>query len=104
MKQFIWIFLLGFLFTACSNEVKEGTENIDEVTEESTEAIDEHADHAEDTHEPIELNDGMRWTVNEEMKPHLSEGELALKEFLSTEAPKTDYEALAADLKEANDK
>lgn len=48
----------------------------------------------------LELDNGERWIVNSEMKPHLSEAEELLNHYIASES--SDYETLAAELKEKN--
>ena len=50
----------------------------------------------------IELNNGMKWKVNEEMKPHIEEGNTILTVYLENEG--SDYKELAESLKIQNDK
>lgn len=47
----------------------------------------------------IELNDGQKWKVNEEMSPYILEGEKILKDYTGQ-----DYEALADELESQNKK
>ena len=48
----------------------------------------------------IELNNGEKWKVNEEMKPHIIKGSEILAEYIAQED--TDYESLAESLKTQN--
>ena len=48
----------------------------------------------------INLNDGEKWAVNEEMKPFISDSEKILNEFIAKKS--TDFITLAAQLKEKN--
>lgn len=66
---------------------------------------DEHADeHGHDLDEnsdlTIQLNNGDKWLVNDEMKPHVEKGESALNDYTTSNG--TDYKALAMDLKDAD--
>lgn len=47
------------------------------------------------------LNDGEKWAVNAEMKPHLEQGEKILHDYLAQKG--ADHKKLAADLKAQND-
>jgi len=47
----------------------------------------------------IELNNGQKWKVNEEMSPYILEGEKILKDYTGQ-----DYEALADELQSQNKK
>ncbi|MBL7825900.1 MAG: hypothetical protein JNJ57_04660 [Saprospiraceae bacterium] len=49
----------------------------------------------------LKLNNGEKWTVNAEMKPHIEKGNQLLDDFLAQNG--TDYKKLAADLKAQND-
>lgn len=48
----------------------------------------------------ITLNNGEKWKVNSEMKPHIEKGSEILNEFISQK--NTDYQALADSLKTQN--
>ena len=48
----------------------------------------------------INLNDGEKWAVNEEMKPFISDSEKILNEFIAKKS--RDFITLAAQLKEKN--
>lgn len=50
----------------------------------------------------IELNNGQKWKVNEEMKPHIEKGRELLNAYLADGS--TDHEQLAEDLQEQNSK
>ena len=51
---------------------------------------------------PLELNNGQKWEVNKDMKPHINQAEVILKEYIS--AGDTDYKKLAKALKDQNAK
>lgn len=72
--KFLPLLLLPLLFTACGDH-----------------------SHGE---EKIELNNGQKWAVNEEMKPHIEQGRVILNTYLTN--GDTDYEKLAKDLQEQN--
>jgi hypothetical protein len=74
--KFLPLILLPFLFSACGNQ-----------------------SHGQ---EKIELNNGKKWAVNEEMKPHIEQGRVILNTYLTN--GDTDHEKLANDLKEQNSK
>jgi hypothetical protein len=50
----------------------------------------------------LNLNEGKRWLVNEEMKPHIIRAEQVLNDFLAK--ADTDYQTLAKRLKDQNKK
>lgn len=74
--KLIPLLLLPFLFSACGNPT-----------------------HGQ---EQIELNDGKKWKVNEEMKPHIEAGRALLTTYLAEGG--TDSKTLAAGLQEHNSK
>jgi len=49
----------------------------------------------------IKLNNGEKWEVNAEMKPHIEQGGKILNDYLALSG--SDYKKLAADLKAQND-
>lgn len=49
----------------------------------------------------LSLNNGQKWVVNAEMKPHLEQSERILNDYLTQKG--AGYEKLAADLKVQND-
>ncbi len=63
-----------------------------------------NADHANKMDETsdlaIQLNNGDKWLVNDEMKPALEKGENALNDYLASN--NNDYKSLAQELKSAN--
>ena len=50
--------------------------------------------------ETIEMNNGQKWKVNEEMKPHIEKGREILNTYLDENS--TDHKALAENLQEQN--
>jgi hypothetical protein len=75
------------------------------TTEKSTEkqTIENRAEHQHDeSPEAIELNNGEKWLVNEEMKPFVMKGEELVNSYIQNNH--TDYKALAQQLKEQNNK
>lgn len=49
----------------------------------------------------LKLNNGEKWAVNVEMKPHIEKGNLILHDYLAQN--ESDYKKLSADLKAQND-
>lgn len=96
MKKGILIMaiMVGFGLISCSD--KASNENVE------TEEIVSHEDlHGEiDTNEGIELNNGDKWLINDEMRPHLSEAENTLKNYI--EEGSSDYQKLASELEMLN--
>ena len=82
------------LFSSCMNE---GLESLNEDTKNPTVA-DPGGFFANAT---IELNNGEKWKVNEEMQPFLLKGEQIVNEYVANKG--TDYKTLATQLKEQND-
>lgn len=74
MKQFI-LLMTTLLVIACNSKYDEGAS-------------------------AISLNNGEKWEVNAEMRPFIEQGEAILNTYLYTE--KSDYQGLAAALKEQN--
>lgn len=74
-----WILILATIISVCSCTTKQT-----------------------DTDAVINLNDGKKWEINEEMRPFLKKGNDILSSYVSEN--KTDYKALAKDLKEQNTK
>lgn len=89
---------------SCEKKQEEHAENM--TTTEQT-AAEDHADHAEeaksddhDEHAKLELNNGEKWPVNNEMKPYVAEMETQLKAY----QPETgDYKMLAENLSTSNE-
>ena len=89
------VFVLGisilFLWS-CNNTTEKSTEK---------QATENHEEHQHDeSSEAIELNNGEKWLVNEEMKPFVMKGEELVNSFIQNNH--TDYKALAQQLKEQN--
>lgn len=57
-----------------------------------------HSSHQTGT---IQLNNGEKWAVNAEMKPHIEQGIQILNDYLAQKG--SDHKMLAADLKAQND-
>lgn len=85
------IALLGMvLLFGCNNQ--ENPKNEIKVTKESESQINEINE--------LELNNGEKWSVNEEMKPHIEEGAIILEKYLASEG--SDYNELATALSNQN--
>lgn len=106
MNRFIKIFTLVFLGNAL---ISCGDTSTVQNSNESAEAHESHDhDHDADPHHgltdesnlDIELDNGEKWKVNEEMKPHVTQGHKALVSYMESEG--TDYKALAENIQEAN--
>lgn len=96
--------ITGFMLFSCSGATDTEVEVEEEDLMES-ELIEEedHDDHHHgDAHGDIILLDGNKWDINDEMKPHVEEGEALLTAYI--ESGDENYLGLAAELKEANTK
>lgn len=98
VKSILWMTAVSVALFGCGN----GT---------SGNSGDDHQAHAHDEHhhddhhyhessDPLELDNGDRWVVNEEMKPYVAQGEALVDEFINDD--KQDYRVLAEDVKEQN--
>lgn len=94
MKKTILLGLSVMLFWSCNNAGTTNTENVEAAAENHTEA------HYNESSEPLSLNDGEKWIVNEEMKPFVAGGEELVNTYIETD--QSDYKALAEELKEQN--
>lgn len=92
------VFVLGIsvmLLWSCNNSGKNGSSQATEPQLES------HIEHEHDeSSEIIELNNGKRWVVNEEMKPFVLKGEELVNAYVQD--GQSDYKALAEQLKDQN--
>lgn len=92
MKKVI-VFGMGILLLwSCNNSTEKST------THQETENHAEH--HHDENSEAIELNNGEKWLVNEEMKPFVLKGEELVNAHIQD--GKTDYKTLAEQLKDQN--
>lgn len=83
MQKTIYILIAFLLLQACSNNPNK---HVDKDYNHST---------------TIELNQGKKWKVNPEMKPHIEKGNTILQDYISNK--NTDYKTLAENLKAQND-
>ncbi len=90
------VFVLGMsvmLLWSCNNSTEKSTEK---------QETENHAEHQhEESSEAIELNNGEKWLVNEEMKPFVVKGEELVNSYIQNN--QTDYKVLSQQLKEQND-
>lgn len=91
---------LSILLFACGNspsgEHSDEIHKDDHITKKDSIALSHNTD------EIIELNNGEKWMINDEMKPFIAQGEAALNDYISSGS--TDYKALASKLKDADSK
>lgn len=92
MKKVIVFGMAIMLLWSCNNATEKSTMH------QETESHTEH--HHDENSEAIELNNGEKWLVNEEMKPFVLKGEELVNEYI--QANKTDYKELAVQLKDKN--
>ena len=92
MKKVIVFGMSLMLLWSCNNSTEKST------THQETE---NHTEHQHDeSSEAIELNNGEKWLVNEEMKPFVVKGEELVNSYIQNN--QTDYKALAQQVKEQN--
>ena len=92
MKKVIVFGMSLMLLWSCNNSTEKST------THQETE---NHAEHRHDeSSEAIELNNGEKWLVNEEMKPFVLKGEELVNAYIQNN--QTDYKALAQQVKDQN--
>ena len=95
MKKTIVLGACIFLLGSCSNV----EEQKDTATENQQTAA--HAEsHHNETDDAIELNNGEKWMVNEEMKPFVLKGNELVNTYVREN--KTDFKTLAEQLKDQN--
>lgn len=101
-RKFLMLTALGMFIFSCDSPNRDtvAEEELATMTEEHEDAHheDEHAHH--DAEGPIELNDGEKWKVNEEMKPHVAAAEEEINRFVAE--GDTDFDVLAEKLKGYN--
>lgn len=94
MKKTIVVAMSVMLFWSC-NTTSEKNAMQSEVQDETAHQHNENSD-------IIELNNGEKWKVNEEMKPFVSKGEELVNTYIQTNG--TDYKLLAEEIKSENSK
>lgn len=92
MKK-IFVFAIGSLFLWSCNQTSETAHS-------NEEAMSHEEHHHDESSEALELNNGERWFVNEEMKPFVEKGEVLINNYL--ENNQTDYQNLSKQIKEQN--
>ena len=90
MKQLL--FLLSALLVFSCNSKQEHDHDHDQQQHEHQQE--------QQTADILQLNDGEKWLVNEEMKPFIEESETLLNNYITSDG--TDYQALAEQIKEQN--
>jgi len=92
MKKTILLGISALLFWSCNNSTEKSTAH------QQTENHAEH--HHVESSDAVELNNGEKWLVNEEMKPFVWKGEELVNTYIQN--GKTDYKTLAEQLKDQN--
>jgi len=92
MKKVIVFGMSLMLLWRCNNSTEKST------THQETENHTEHQ--YDESSEAIELNNGEKWLVNEEMKPFVLKGEALVTAYVQN--GQSDYKALAEQLKDQN--
>ena len=93
MKQALLLFIVGSIILGCNNVPEKTTANRDTTNHEKH----EHGEHRE----TIELNNGAKWVVNDEMKPFVAKGELLVNTYVNGKL--TDHQTLAKEIKAENE-
>ena len=94
MKKTIVVAMSVMLFWSC-NTTSEKNAMQSEVQDETAHQHNENSD-------IIELNNGEKWKVNEEMKPFVQKGEELVNTYIQKNG--TDYKLLAEEIKSENSK
>lgn len=102
MKKTYLLIIGSILFWSCNNTTEKTLVAQEEsVNQEIVEKfVEQEEPHYNEREEDIELNDGAKWLVNDEMKPFVQKGEELLTIYLET--GKTDYKELAELMQEQN--
>src|SRR5690554_5561666 len=95
MKNLIVLGISLLLFWSCSNPGKTISAEDAEI---HTEAHEAH--HYNESSDALELNDGERWVVNEEMKPFVAKGSELVSSYIQD--GETDFKGLADLVREEN--
>ena len=97
MKK-IFVMVLGAAFLWGCGQSTQNTQS--DTVQNDVETHAEHEHHYNESETPLELNDGERWVVNEEMKPFLAKSEELLASYKQNND--TDHQALGIELQEQN--
>lgn len=92
------LFLLSISLFSCGNSPS--SDNVDATHEDHHQLNEDSIALSHNTDATIELNAGEKWVINDEMKPNIAQGEAALNDYIASKS--TDYKALAAKLKDAD--
>lgn len=103
LKKILIFSSLAVFLTACNEgakKVEQLKEDVVEVVEEVKEEVKEEVEEHFNVIDGLFLNDGEKWLVNEEMKPHVLAGRESVEDFVDSNG--SDYLALAETLKGHN--
>jgi hypothetical protein len=89
MKKIIVLAISSFLFWSCNINAEKSTAH----QESETQAVHQNDEYAA----PMELNNGEKWLVNEEMKPFGLKGSELVNAYIRNN--QSDYKALASSSK-----
>jgi hypothetical protein len=90
MKKTLLLAISSFVLWSCTSTEEHSTHK-QEATTNDSELHEEHA-------ESLELNNGEKWLVNNEMKPFVLKGEELVNSYIQNN--QTDFKKLATELKE----
>ncbi len=91
MKKVMLLGMGVMLLWSCNNASEKSTPQQETKTEH----------HHDEKTDAVELNNGEKWIVNEEMKPYVSKGEELVNAYIQNH--ETDYKTLAKQLNEQNE-
>ena len=97
MKKVLLVAIGSMLALSCNKTAEKTT--VDTSTNIEVKSLDEH-DMSEKS-EAIQMNNGSKWLVNNEMKPFVMKGEELVKTYI--EKKQTDYKTLATKVKQQNE-
>lgn len=92
MRNILFLSLFGFLLWSCGHPTNPPAQQ--------TETIQAEKHHHGDPDEALELDNGEKWLVNDEMKPFVLKGAEIVEQFINER--KTDFKELALKLKNQN--
>jgi glycine cleavage system protein P-like pyridoxal-binding family len=100
MKNINWLFILVVVALAACNSAQDNGDAAERSTESTPKVLEQNIPvETKNTVKVLQLNKGEKWSVNQEMMPHIQ----ASEELLKAHTPKANHQVLAASLKEKND-
>lgn len=97
MKKTLILAISSIVLWSCNNNSEKTTSAQETVVQEDA-THEEH--HYNESSEALELNDGEKWIVNDEMKPFVAKQQELLNSY--SQNNQTDYKELASQLQEQN--